>query len=396
MAQSSDEPGLIRVIPPFGADLDPLVAALESLGVIGHSSADEPAERATPILLVDLRGAGPDRTADLAPPNQLSVIAIVRPPAEAIIASLAENLLLVVEPQGSMDLMAAGIAAVASRVSELESAFLESENILEIHQEVIRAAGETIRLKEEVEERARELRTAQEQVERTRRLTALGTLGAGLAHELNNPMTTVLGLSQVVQSMLPAESEECELLTDVVGQAKRIVGLLREFRRVLDEEQSIGTRPFDVGEPLRAAVELYAVELSERNIQTTTTVADPLPWVAGNSTEIQEAICHLIKNAGQALPEGGELGVRVHCVEEEAVFISVSDNGPGIPQDLRERVFDPFFTTHSANKQTGLGLSVTHRIVARHHGSITIEDTPGGGATFTIMLPAVPKKAHLY
>lgn len=387
--------GVLWVIGPVDASLEPWLTALAELLPLRRVEAADLPANGIPVALVDLRDVDPTRLAALAPPTGCRVIAVVSPPFAEVTAALGDNLLLLVDATWSPALVAPCLAAVVQRFTDLQTAYDESENLLEIHQEIIKAAGETIRLKEELEERTRALRAAQDQIERSRRLTALGSLGAGLAHEINNPLTSIFGLTQIVVNTLGKESKQRELLDDVIRETKRAIDLVRQFRRVVDEQRSANSRRFQINGPVRAALDIHDGELRPGSLHVTTDLGESLPAIVGDEVEVQEAVAHLLTNASQAMAGGGELRVRTYTVEGEAVFISVSDSGPGIPPELRERVFDPFFTTRSGQKRTGLGLSVAQRIIARHHGRITVGETPGGGATFTIVLPAAPKDAHL-
>ena len=112
--------------------------------------------------------------------------------------------------------------------------------------------------------------------------------------------------------------------------------------------------------------------------------------------QIQQLVAHLLQNAINAMPHGGELRVGVGGVEGDAIKISVSDTGKGVPKELRERIFDPFFSTKDLPSQVGMGLALCYGIAEAHHGRITVESEVGKGSTFTVLLPAAPPRGHLY
>ena len=127
-----------------------------------------------------------------------------------------------------------------------------------------------------------------------------------------------------------------------------------------------------------------------------TEVAPDVPEVLGDPLQIQQLVTHLVQNAIAAMPDGGSLRLSVKAVEGEAVKLTDTDTGKGIPAALRERIFDPFFGTKDQPARMGMGLSICHAIAEAHHGKITVESAEGQGTTFTLLLPAAPPQAHIY
>jgi signal transduction histidine kinase len=152
---------------------------------------------------------------------------------------------------------------------------------------------------------------------------------------------------------------------------------------------------FPLATPVRAALDSYKDELSGRRIELTTELREAVPDTQGDPEQIQQAISQLVRNAIQAMPDGGKLTVRLVDVAGDALKLSVSDTGKGIPAPIRERIFDPFFTTKDRHAGTGLGLSIAHTVVLAHHGKLTVESEEGRGATFTVLLPTAGAAAHL-
>ena len=251
-------------------------------------------------------------------------------------------------------------------------------------------------LQQRVDERTAELRAAQDQILRTRRLAAIGSLGAGVAHELNNPLTSVIGLASALKRDLGPDSPKAQaldLLLQQAGRAARIVGDLRQFAT---HEQEAGGGRFSPEEPVRAALASFEEQLRAAGIELHAEIASGLPQVQGAPGQIQQLVGHLVQNAVNAMPGGGRLHVGLGAVESEAVRLSVGDSGKGIPKEIRERIFDPFFSTKDLPAQVGMGLALCHGIVEAHHGKISVDSAAGKGSVFTVLLPAAPPPGHLY
>ena len=249
-------------------------------------------------------------------------------------------------------------------------------------------------LQARVDQGTSELRTAQDQILRTRRLAALGSLGAGIAHELNNPLTAVTGLLTILRLDLQPGSPQAVTIQQALDQSFRMAKIVSELRAFAEQERGEG-RTFPLDGPVRAALDLYAGQLAKQNIRVVTDLEASTRHTQGDPGRIQRAVANVVENAIQAMPEGGELKVQLTDVDGEALKLSISDTGAGIPSALRERIFDPFFTTKKSGAGVGMGLSVSHSIVEAHHGRIVVESEEGKGATFTIFLPAAAPAAHL-
>jgi signal transduction histidine kinase len=231
----------------------------------------------------------------------------------------------------------------------------------------------------------------------TERLAALGTLAAGLAHEINNPLTYVLlELGQAVR-MLPALATDHNravidqldrLVKDALEGAERIRGItsaIRTFSRPDDTR----LRPVDIREPLDAAIKLGMSEI-RRRARLTTRYADPF-IVMANGGQLAQVFLNLVANAAQAIPEGdvdgNEIRVETHICPD-TVTVEIADTGTGIPPHLLGRVFEPFFSTKPVGQGTGLGLSISHNIITAFGGTIAVTSEVGRGTTFRVQLPA--------
>ena len=250
-------------------------------------------------------------------------------------------------------------------------------------------------LQQRVEHRTAELKLAQDQILRTRRLAAIGSLGAGIAHELNNPLTAVAGLISLARKQLGDTSPQSDTLKQALEQTRRVSKIVSDLRQFAEQERSEGGRRFPLEQPMRSALELYAEEMRDKGIDVRQEVKAGLREAQGDPLQIQQVIAHLLQNAIAAMPEGGELRIGLTDVAGDALKLTVSDSGKGIPTEMRERIFDPFFSTKDGAAGVGLGLSISHSIVEAHHGKLLVDSAPGRGATFTVLLPAAAPAAHL-
>jgi signal transduction histidine kinase len=245
--------------------------------------------------------------------------------------------------------------------------------------------------------KARRLEPAR--VAQTERLAALGTLVAGLAHEVNNPLTYVLlQLSQAIR-MLPAVMTEDNrkyveqivlLLRGSLDGAERIRGITTSIR-AFSRSEDCASSPVDVRVPLDAALKLVMNELRHR-AKLTTTFTDP-PFVMANEGRLGQVFLNLLANAVQSIPDGDapnhEIAVTAGANEAGDLVVEIADTGHGIPAHLLDRVFEPFFSTKPVGQGTGLGLSISHHIIAGLGGEISVMSEVGRGTRFRIVLPAL-------
>jgi signal transduction histidine kinase len=322
----------------------------------------------------------------------------------ALVAALAVGWLLakrVTRPVQRLSRAAAAIAAGdyqtpveasgKDEIADLGRAFAHMTGEVRRRDEEIR--GWNKELQRRVEERTDELKRAQDQILRTRRLAALGSLGAGLAHELNNPMTAITGYLAIIKKGL-GDAPNAELITRAQEQAGRVTRVIEELRSFADQERVSHGQRFSLVRPVRAALDLYDERLRAAGIDVRTQLDETAPEAQGDPVQIQQVVAHLVENAINAMPQGGRLDVSLRSVDGDALKLRIADTGKGIPATIRERIFDPFFTTKEQAGRVGLGLSVSHSIVEAHHGQIFVESEEGVGAAISVLLPAA-KAAHL-
>ena len=229
---------------------------------------------------------------------------------------------------------------------------------------------------------------------RSVKLASLGKLSAGIAHEINNPLTAVLSYSSLLLDRIdsPKEKAWLETIVEETKRCRNIVTALLEFSRQTAPEKV----PTQINEVVERAVALLCNQESFHNISIVKNLDQSLPKVRVDRGQIYQVFMNLMINAADAMNNRGALTIESRrnvvksTVAEDRQFVEVSfsDTGCGIPQENIERLFDPFFTTKDANVGTGLGLSICHGIIKRHNGNIKVQSKPGAGSTFTISLPA--------
>jgi PAS domain S-box-containing protein len=239
-------------------------------------------------------------------------------------------------------------------------------------------------------------------LQQSERLAALGTLLAGIAHEVNNPLSyTLLGIEQAIAQLarLTAPAEDIaklhEALEGALQGATRVAAVVGQIRATTRPDvQERG--PVDIRAALESALRVVHNEIHHR-ARLVTELADLPPGIVmGSAQRLEQVFLNLLVNAVQALPDGrpeNEIRVVLRAPSAREVLIEVGDNGPGIPDDVRSRIFDPFFTTKPVGLGLGLGLSICHSIVTSHGGTITVESAPSSGSTFRIVLPATAPAA---
>jgi two-component system NtrC family sensor kinase len=233
------------------------------------------------------------------------------------------------------------------------------------------------------------LRRAQQRLQFADRLTSLGTLAAGVAHEINNPLAYVTAnLKFALESLAGAAPlHVIEALSDAVEGAARISGIVRDMKTFSRAEDAISA--VDVSVVLRSAANLARAQIGHRGKLVCD--LDERAWVLAGEARLGQVFLNLLVNAAQALPDrASDLNLirLVSRVEDDTVVVVVEDNGVGIPAAVRDRIFDPFFTTKPAGEGTGLGLAICHDIVTSLKGTIDVESEPGRFTVFRVRLPA--------
>ena len=233
----------------------------------------------------------------------------------------------------------------------------------------------------------------EEQMSQTEKLTSLGLLAAGVAHEVNTPLAVISNYIQMLAKQMPDTDPRQSIIDKIVKQtfrASEIVNNLLNFSRTGAGEAA----DVDVNRVVEETLTLVAHPLKSSHIQVVKNLGETLPAVRGSANKLQQVFLNLFLNARDAMPSGGMLEVRT-AAHNGSVEIEIVDTGTGIPREHIHRIFDPFFTTKPNGRGTGLGLSVSYGIIKEHSGKIDVRSTPGKGTSFHVEFPAARKSVHV-
>ena len=220
-------------------------------------------------------------------------------------------------------------------------------------------------------------------------MVALGELVAGVAHEINNPLTGISAFAQILleEELGDDQRESVQLIKQESDRAKTVIKDLLLFARTTEH----GTGPVDINAVIEQTVRLRAYPLRNAGVQVELQLDPTAPRISGDSQKLQQVLLNVIGNAEHAMLGRDVRRLLVRTTrDEDRVIITAVDTGVGMTADVRRRIFEPFYTTKPAGAGTGLGLSVSYGIIHAHGGTISVESEPDVGSTVTIMLPAVP------
>jgi two-component system, NtrC family, sensor kinase len=238
----------------------------------------------------------------------------------------------------------------------------------------------------ELKERESSLKNAQHALVQSEKMAAVGTLSAGLAHEVKNPLSAVLGYAQLSKRKLDQPEALIKHLDIIETETKRCNEIISNLMQFSRQEKGEHTQ-ISVNDVVQKSMAIVDHQLSLKNVRIESELADDIPLIYGNANQLQQVLMNLMINAQQAIGDGGG-GVELATqLKSQSVLITVSDTGPGMNDDVAKKIFEPFFTTKPAGKGTGLGLSVTYGIIKDHGGEISVQRASSGGAKFVIELP---------
>ncbi|MGD8988969.1 MAG: ATP-binding protein, partial [Syntrophobacterales bacterium] len=230
-----------------------------------------------------------------------------------------------------------------------------------------------------------ELKVLEARMRQSDRLAALGTLSAGLAHEIRNPLAAVKTFVQLLPKKITSPTFFDKFQVTVPRELNRINDLIENLLQ-LARPPKLKFKMTPLTDSLTEAADLYRDKLEAANITLEIQEEEPLPELWADATHLVRAFSNLILNAKEAMPDGGRLTITVQP-SENGVQLQFIDTGMGMDQATKDNIFNPFFTTK--DKGTGLGLAMTHKIIEEHGGDIQVSSSPGEGTTFTLKLPAV-------
>jgi signal transduction histidine kinase len=283
------------------------------------------------------------------------------------------------------------IRDLLARVREVSAGRLDARTTPQRRDEIGELAGAFNEMTASLEERDRrlrdsadELRRNQDQLIQSGKLAAIGELAAGVAHEIGNPLSAISGYAQMIQEGRFTVAQTREFAGEIESEAEfieRIIQNLLEFSRPSENVME----PADLREIAESALKTASAHKLFGRLRVERRFDPDMPHVTCNRKEIQQVFLNLIMNAAQAMPNGGVISVEGETLPGRVRF-SVRDAGPGVPREIRDKIFNPFFTTKPPGVGTGLGLAIAYRIVEKHGGALSLDDTPGG-ASFSFTLP---------
>lgn len=297
--------------------------------------------------------------------------------------------------QAKRKALAAGASDLLHKPFNSTEAFMRISNLLRIRHLHNQLQNHNQHLEEKVAERTRELQEIQRQVVAQERLRAFGEMAGGVVHDFNNALMSVIGYSEILltddamASDVKMVREFLKVINTAGRDASHVVGRLREFYR--PRELSDVFTSIDVNDVLELVVPLTQPKwkdqaLADGRAITVDLDLEKLPPIAGDASELREALTNLIFNAVDAMPKGGTITLRSRR-EGDQVVLEISDTGTGMTDEVRTRCLEPFFST-KGEKGTGLGLSMVFGIIKRHEGTVEIESNLGRGTTFRIRMPS--------
>ena len=241
----------------------------------------------------------------------------------------------------------------------------------------------------ELQARMEAQRSAENRLVQAAKLAAVGEMAAGIAHELNNPLTSVTGFAELALDDIPKDSETRKDLEIVMREAVRARDVVRRLLDFARQSESARSRA-SLNEVVEDVVALSRHLIHTSGVTLKLELEKTLPWVLADVNQIKQVLLNLIHNALQAMPAGGEMVIATEAAFRDGrdwVIVSVCDTGVGIPKLDQTRIFEPFYTTKGNQGGTGLGLSVTYGIITDHGGQIDVESQPGAGSKFRVWLP---------
>ena len=268
-----------------------------------------------------------------------------------------------------------------------QEVLLRIHNLLETRFLHVAMRRQNEALEQQVRERTQRLLQAE-------KLSAMGQLLAGVAHELNNPLSVVIGQATLMLATGEGGKPRAE---KIARAAERCVRIVRNFL-ALARDRAPERAEVNVNSVVREALELLAYELRTDGVEVEEDLAAEMPKTWADPHQLHQVLVNLLANAQHAMRHVTERRLAVRTAfdaTERRVQILIADNGPGVPVELEGRIFEPFFTTKPVGQGTGLGLSLSRTLIEDHGGKLTLERTPGGGATFVVDLPAMSARASV-
>jgi two-component system NtrC family sensor kinase len=268
-------------------------------------------------------------------------------------------------------------------IAQLASSFSQMTSDLKKADDKLVEWGKT--LEQKVHERTEELRSKENQLIQSDKVASLGKLAAGVAHEINSPLTGVLTYSSLLLKAKKEgdpDREDLEVIVNETNRCKKIVKGLLDYARQTAPQKTL----CDANEVLDKSIDLISHQATLQSVRIDRKFKPDLPKIMIDVGQVQQVLINILLNAIEAMPQGGTLTVSTG-MDDQMVALRFADTGSGIPEDVLPKIFDPFFTTKEQGRGTGLGLSVSFGIIERHRGKLEVKSKVGEGTTFTVRLP---------
>ncbi|MCP4674029.1 MAG: HAMP domain-containing protein [Deltaproteobacteria bacterium] len=281
-------------------------------------------------------------------------------------------------------------------ISRLSSTFNYMGEEIERRDEEIREWNRE--LQSRVDEQARKLKEVQDQLLQSQKIAAVTSLGAGVAHEINNPLTGVIGLTQILIAKTAVNEglrDHKELLESIEKEAQRIKDIVGTLLTFTEGYAGENFTSLNLNQVIDESVHIIEEEYGERDIVFEKKTKLDIPPILGNASQLRQVFLELFRNSVHAMPMGGRIILSSSFVVEQVLQVEVRDTGKGIRKDDLTQIFEPFYTNKEKWRGEGLGLTMVFRIIEEHHGSIKASSVEGEGTTMTITLPAQKGGAHL-
>jgi two-component system NtrC family sensor kinase len=277
----------------------------------------------------------------------------------------------------------------SKEIEHLASSINQMARELQKEKQELEEWGSTLEVK--VKERTEEIKKIHSQLFRSEKLASLGKLAAGVAHEINNPLTGILTNSSLLLDDLAKDDprrEDVDVIVKETIRCREIVKRLLDFARQTKPQKQL----ININSIIDNIILLVRNQTSFRNVAIEKILSDSIPEIMADKDQIQQVFINIIINASEAMSKGGSLRIESQLSRSaDTIFVKFTDTGPGIPDHMKEKIFDPFFTTKEQG--TGLGLSISYGIIEQHGGDIDVDSVLGGGTTFTIKLPVSMQEA---
>ena len=241
----------------------------------------------------------------------------------------------------------------------------------------------------ELDRRERALKDAQSALVQSEKMSAFGQLGAGIAHEVKNPLAGILGYTQLSKRKVDEDSplhKNLEIIEKETKRCKEIIDNLMKFAR----QETVEFEATDVNKVAEDAIAIVNHQLTLSDVKIEKELSPDLPFIKGNANQVQQVLMNFMINAQQAMEgEPGTVGISTALLDSGRIEIKVEDNGPGMSEEVRNKIFEPFFTTKPTGKGTGLGLAVSFGIIKDHNGEIEVKSDLGKGSLFVLTFPTM-------